>query len=85
MWAAETPVFLLRALVTEENVGRRSEDGSCGSELGVQVGYLDSVGLISGGCDSERISQRSVKAIIKVELPLSGEFAFFIGGHEQGR
>ena len=56
VWAAETPVLLLRGLVKEENVGRRSEDGSCGSELAVQVGYLDSGGLISGGCGREGIS-----------------------------
>ena len=83
MWAAETPVLLLKYLVKEENVGRRSEDGSCGSELGVQVGYLDSGDLISGGCSREGISLYSVKAVNEVELPLSGEFAFFIGRHEQ--
>ena len=56
VWAAETLVLLLRGLVKEGNVGRRSEDGSCGSELAVQVGYLDSGGLISGGCGREDIS-----------------------------
>ena len=85
MWAAETPVLLLRDLVKEENVGRRSEDESCGSELGVQVGYLDSGGLISGGCGRERISLYLVKETNEMEIPLSGEFAFFKGGHEQRR
>ena len=76
-------MLLLKDFVKEENVGRRSEDESCGSELGVQVGYLDSGGLISGGCDRERISPYSAKTINEVDIPLSGEFAFFVGGHEQ--
>ena len=62
-WAAETPALLLKYLVKEENVGRRSKDGSCGSEQGVQVGYLDSGDLISGGCGREHISLYSAKAI----------------------
>ena len=80
---AETPVLLLKCLVKEENVGRRSEDGSCGSGLGVQVGYLDSGDLISGGCGRERVSLYSAKAANEVEIPLRGEFAFSKGGHEQ--
>ena len=83
MWAAETPVLLLKYLVRLENVERRSEDGSCGSELGVQVVYLDSGDLISGGCGRDCISLCLVKAVNEGEIPLSGEFAFFIGGHEQ--
>ena len=83
VWAAETPVLLLKYLVKEENVEKRSEDGSCGSGLGVQVGYLDNGDSISGGCDGELISFYSRKAIYEVEVPLSGESAFFISGHEQ--
>lgn len=83
VWAAETPVLLLKYLVKEENVEKRSEDGSCGSEQGVQVGYPDNGDSISGGCGRELISLYSTKAIYEVEVPLSGESAFFIGGHEQ--
>ena len=82
VWAAESPVLLLKYLVKEENVEKRSEDGSCGSEQGVQVGYLDNGGSISGGCGCEFINLYSTKAIYKVEVPLSGESAFFISGHE---
>lgn len=54
--AAETPALLQRELEKEESVGRRSGDESCGSGLGVRVGYLDSGGSISAGCGCGHVS-----------------------------
>ena len=82
VWAAETPVLLVMELETGENVGRRSGDENCGSELEVRVEYLGSGDLISGGCDRGYVSTYSIIKIQGLEIPLSCEFGFFVGGHK---
>ena len=84
VWAAETPGPLLREPGKEESVGKRSGDKSCVFGLAVRAEYLDSGGSISGGCGRDNISLYSMVEMYRVEIPLSGEFAFFVGGHEQG-
>ena len=60
VWVVETPALLLRELEEEGSVGKKSKDVNCGSELEVRAGYLDSGGLISGGCGHGHISAHSV-------------------------
>lgn len=84
VWAAETPGLLPRELGKEESVGKRSGDESCVSGLAIRAEYLDSGGSISGGCDRGYVSLFSMVEMYQVEIPLSGEFAFLVGGHEQG-
>lgn len=83
VWAAEFPGLLLGELGKEESVGKRSGDESCVSGLVIQAEYLDSEGSISGGCGRSHVSLFSMVEMYKVEIPLSGEFAFFVRGHEQ--
>ena len=82
VWAAETPVLLLMELETEGNVGRRSGDENCVSELEVRAGYLGSGDSISGGCSRGYVSTRSIIEIQGLEIPLSCKFGFFVGGHK---
>lgn len=84
MWAAEIPGLLQRGLVKEGSVGKRSGDESCVSGPAVRAEYLDTGGSISGGCGRGYVSLSSMVETYKVDIPLSGEFAFFVGGHEQG-
>ena len=82
MWAAETPVLLLKEPEKEESVGRRSGDENCGFELEVRLRYLGSGGLIFGDFHCESISTYSTAKHRELESPLSGKLGFFVGGHE---
>lgn len=66
----------------EESVGRKSGDESCGSGLEVRVGYLGNGDLTFGGCHYEHVSTYSLIEDRELELPLGGEFGFFVSGHE---
>ena len=60
VWVAETPALLQRVPEKEESVGKRSGDESCGFELEVRAGYLDSGGLIFGGYGCGHIRTYSI-------------------------
>ena len=82
MWAAETSALLLKGPEKEESVGRRSGDENCEFELEVRLKYLGSGGLIFGDFHCGSVSVYSMVEHKESESPFSGEFGFFVGGHE---
>ena len=56
VWAAVTPVLLLKEPEKEGSVGRRSRGENCGSGLAVRLKCLDSGGLISAGFFTDRLA-----------------------------
>lgn len=84
VWAAETPALLLKEPVKAESVGRRSGDENCGSELEVRSGYPDNGDSTFGGCGCGYVRTYAATENKDIKLPLSGEFGFFVGGHERG-